>query len=119
MSFHVKQTAAFFESKQYPLEFTFAKTATGQTTIYDKLPNFVSEGGKWNDVEIKKWKDEDGTFKVEAYINELKVLDGKAVEDCPVFNNVSVTTGYKREGGDFAFAVDGQIRNFFVYNKYE
>ena len=123
MSFHINKTSSFFVSKNHELEFTFAKSASGERTtlLQDSVPlTFVFEGGKWNSVVIRKWRDEDGTFKVDAYLNHLKVLDGESVEDCSVFNNINVTTGYKREeGGDFAFAVEGQIRNFFVFNKYE
>ena len=90
--------------ENHELIFKFAKGADEKTEY--RVYKSVFEGGKWNQMEIKTWKDEDGTLTVIAYLNEEKVLYGAIVEDFPVVESIDIE-------------VNGQIRNFFVYNKYE
>ena len=109
----VRKDDAYYKTKQHALHVMITKTTPGQMTGRDSEPANLQVGTKWNDLTIAK-RQVGGAYGVDVYVNSEKVMDFKPFEDCPVFNNVTVTTGH----GDVKIPNPAHLRNFYLYNKF-
>ena len=83
-------------------------------TGHDSEPANLQVGTKWNDVTVAK-REVGGTYGIDVYVNGVKVMDSEPAEDCPVFNDVNVTTGH---GDQVDIPEIAHLRNFYLYNKF-